>query len=499
MEAYDVAVVGAGVVGAAIARELARYQLSCVLVEAGPDVGAGASKASAALLHTGFDARPGTLEARLVRRGYELLRAFAPEAGIAVEVTGALVVAWTPEQREALPGILQRARAGGVRGVRELRAEELYAREPHLGPGALGGLEVPGEGIACPFSIPLALATQAVQNGVALRLSSPVRNVRQLGDAHELVVPSGSVRARWVVNAAGLLADELDRRFGHEGFTVTPRRGELVVFDKLARPLLRHILLPVPTDRSKGVLVAPTVFGNVLLGPTDQNLRDKRDTSTTAAGIGYLLERGRQVLPPLLQEEVTAIYAGLHAATEHADYQITVYPEQRYACVGGICSTGLTACMAIAEHVAGLLGEAGLPLVPKPELVPVRVPYLGEAGERPYRSAAAIARNPDYGRIVCHCEQVTRGEILDALASPIPPRDLDGLRRRTRVLMGRCQGSYCLAAVTALLAEATGQSAAELLGLAGRGGLPALHPLPAPPAATPRRPLDLTTHLRRQG
>ena len=484
--AYDVAVIGAGVVGAAIARELAGYRLATVLLEGGPDVGAGTSKANTAILHTGFDAKPGTLEARLVRRGYQLLREQAPALGIPIEPVGALLVAWTAEQLALLPGIAERAAANGWPDVRPVSVAELYRREPQLGPGAHGALEVPGEGIICPFTAPLAFATEAVANGVELRLRSPVLGARALDDgSHELTTPAGPLRARWVVNAAGLHSDEVDRWFGHDGFTVTPRRGELVVFDKLARPLLRHILLPVPTAKTKGVLIAPTVFGNVLLGPTAEDLDDRADTASTAAGLSALLAQGRRILPALLDEEVTAVYAGLRAATEHADYQLRVHAAQRYACAGGIRSTGLSASLAIAEHLVAELGAAGLPLEPKAHREQVRMPNLGEAFPRPYRSPEAVAANPDHGRIVCHCERVTRAELLDAIKSLIPPADLDGLRRRTRALMGRCQGFYCTAAVAALFAEATGQPMAAVLGVPGPApGAPGAPSRPAPQPAT---------------
>jgi glycerol-3-phosphate dehydrogenase len=227
------------------------------------------------------------------------------------------------------------------------------------------------------------------------------------------------------------------------------------VFDKLARTLLRSILLPVPTARTKGVLVAPTVYGNVLLGPTAEDVGDRSGTATTAAGLRSLLAAGRRILPGLAAEEVTSTYAGLRAATEHSDYQIRVEAGRRYACAGGIRSTGLSASLGIAEHVAGLLEEAGLVLKPRPgpSASPPVMPYIGEAGVRPYQDAAAIAADPAYGQIVCHCERVSRGEIRDALASPVPPADLGGLRRRTRAGNGRCQGFYCGAAVSRLLGE----------------------------------------------
>ena len=248
---------------------------------------------------------------------------------------------------------------------------------------------------------------------------------------------------------------------------MTPRRGELIVFDKLARPLVNHILLQVPTKVSKGVLVSPTVFGNVMLGPTAEDIPDKTATGSTAAGIAGLCERGKRIVPELMAEEVTAVYVGLRAATEHSDYQINFHPAQRYVCVGGIRSTGLSASMAIAEHVVEGLADAGLALALKDDFRSVRMPNIGEAFPRPYQSAEAIAANPDYGRIVCHCERVTRGEILDATRSPLPARTLDGVRRRTRALLGRCQGFFCAATITHLVAEATGQSVSQLLGLEG--------------------------------
>jgi glycerol-3-phosphate dehydrogenase len=232
---------------------------------------------------------------------------------------------------------------------------------------------------------------------------------------------------------------------------VTPRRGELIVFDKLARGLVNHVLLPVPTEKTKGVLVSPTVYGNVLLGPTADDIDDKTDRSTTEAGLASLMEAGERIIPGLVRQEVTATYVGLRAATQRRDYQLNAHPEQRYVCAGGIRSTGITGSMGIAEWVREALFDAGLELSdPRAEPL-LRMPNIGEFGTRPYQDAELIGRDPDYGRIVCFCERVTRGEIDAALGSRIPPADADGLRRRTRVLMGRCQGFFCGAEVAAAL------------------------------------------------
>ncbi|MFD0368054.1 FAD-dependent oxidoreductase [Streptomyces sp. NPDC127114] len=450
--AYDVTVVGAGVVGCAVARELARFPLRVALVEAADDIGEGSSKANTAILHTGFDAVPGSLEARMVREGGRLLAAYAAETGIPVEPVGALLVAWDEEQLATLPRLADKAGRNGHHGTRPVSAAELYAREPRLGPGALGALEVPGESIVCPWSTPLAYATQAVRSGVDLHLDCRVEKVRPggAGEPHRLVTRRGVLRTRFLVNACGLYADAFDALLGREDFTVTPRRGQLVVFDKFARELVRHILLPVPGALGKGVLIAPTVYGNVMLGPTAEDLADRTATGSTAEGLAALRSQGRRILPDLLDEEVTAVYAGLRAATGAEDYRVAAHPGLRYVTVGGIRSTGLTASLALGRHTVELLADAGLELGPERPLAPVRMPNLGEAFPRPYRDAGLIARDPAYGTIVCHCERVTLGEIRDALASPVPPASLDGLRRRTRARAGRCQGFSCGATVRSL-------------------------------------------------
>src|SRR5918996_1033787 len=365
---------------------------------------------------------------------------------IARELTGALLVAWDDEQRAELLGIVERSRANGYDPIRELDVAELYEREPHLGPGAVAALEVPDEALVCPFTTPLAFATEAVLAGCELRRSTPVTGVQRVPGGFEVQTPDGTLTAGRLVNAAGLGSDEIDRMLGGDSFTVTPRRGELVVFDKLSRPLVRHILLAVPTKVSKGVLVSPTVFGNLMVGPTADDVERKDDTSSTAAGLSHLRREAGRIVPALLGYDVTAVYVGLRAATEHADFQIRF--DDGYACVGGIRSTGLSASMAIAEYVRdGLELSLGSPR----EASSFRMPNLGEATPRPFQRGDLIEEDAEYGRVVCFCERVTRGELRDAMASPVPPVDLDGLRRRTRAHMGRCQGFWCGAHLTALL------------------------------------------------
>lgn len=496
-QVYDVTVVGAGLVGAAIARAFAGYQLSVAVIEARDDVGDGTSKANTAILHTGFDATPGTLESRLVRRGYDLLSAYARDCGIPVEPTGAVLVAWDDEQCAALPGLHAKAEANGYHRTSLLDADEVYAMLPHLGPGVRAGLNVPDESVTCTWTTSLALATDAVRRGAHLLLGAEVLDVAghdvaghddvghddaghrgvaredavhdesgtgvraQDGDPHDawtaIRTTRGIIRTRWLINAAGLGSDHVDRMLGFDRFTITPRKGELLVFDKQSRPLARHIVLPVPTKAGKGVLISPTVYGNLMVGPTAQDIEDRTDTSTTEAGFAFLRDKLAALMPALQDEEVTATYAGLRAATEHVDYVVDVDPTRRYAVAGGIRSTGLTACMAIAEHIVGLVQATGLlTMRTRNDLpAPPAMPNLGEAFLRPYQDADRIAADPAYGSIICFCERVTAGEIRDALTATVAPTTLGGLRRRTRAMNGRCQGFFCGAQVRAML-EAAG-------------------------------------------
>ena len=446
---YDVAIIGAGVVGTAIARELSKHNVSIAVIDAHSDVGDGTSKANTAILHTGFDMVPGSLESKLVARGYHLLRDYARETGIAVEELGALLVAWNQEEHDNLAKLQAKAVENGYKDSVIISAGDVYAREPHLGPGALGALYVPGEWIIDPWTPIVAFATQAKLAGADILLSTAVTGVT-VGAHNTLHTTNGDISAHHVINAAGLYSDEIDGAFGIKDFTVIPRRGELMVFDKLSRTLISHVILPVPSSMGKGVLVSPTVFGNIMLGPTAQNLEDKTDSGSSEDGLKFLREKGSKIAPELLDEEITAIYAGLRASTEHSDFQIRSH-ENKYITVGGIRSTGLTASMAIAEHVKELLVNSGLSLGAEKALPAITMPNLGEAFTRPYQDEKAIAEKSGYGEIICHCERATRQEVIDALESPLPPTTLGGLGRRTRAGLGRCQGFYCHSELRKLL------------------------------------------------
>jgi L-2-hydroxyglutarate oxidase LhgO len=468
-QVYDIAIIGAGAVGSAIARELSRYNLKIALIESNPDVGMGTSKASTAIWHTGYDAKPNSLESKLLKRSYQLMDKYLIEANIAHERIGGLLIAWNQEQFETLPTLLEQAHENGDTDVRLISAQEIYEREPNINQGALGGLYVPGEGILCTFSVPLAFAYQAVENGVELFLNFEVEKVRpQTVDGRRHTAVSGqrsenlyvieskekTITTKYIVNAAGLFADEINAQVGKTSFKVMPRRGQLIIFDKLARPLVNHVLLPVPTSKTKGVLISPTVYGNILLGPTAEDLDDKTAIETTQNGLNFILDKAREILPSLLDEEITATYSGLRAATEFSDYQIEMDAEKRFLTLGGIRSTGISGAMGIAEYGVELLRDAGLVLKLKDDFKTIKMPTIGQASIRPHQDEKMIQENSSYAEMVCHCERVSRGELIDAMNAVIPATTLDGLRRRTRASQGRCQGFNCHAKLNVILSEA---------------------------------------------
>nr|WP_300147560.1 NAD(P)/FAD-dependent oxidoreductase [Propionicimonas sp.] len=451
---YDVVVIGAGAIGSAVARDLAGTSNRVALIEARGDVCEGTSKANTALLCTGFDAKPNSLESRLYSRGYELMMKYCEETGIAVDRCGGVLVAWDEEQAATLPQLQAEAELNGYMESRILSSSEVYALLPELGHGVTAGLEVPGESIIDPWSVPLACATDAVSRGADLHLNCRVESIQVGAEVTTLSTSSGDITTRWVVNSAGLGGDVIDRFYGYDRIHLFPRRGELLVFDKLSASIAPKIVLAVPSKVTKGVLISPTVFGNVMLGPNAEIIEDREDTSTTRDGFDFILEKGRRVFPQLMEEEVTAAYAGLRAGHDQKDCLVERDSAQRYVITAAF-RAGLTFALSVAELVHQLLGESDLDMSYRPSLpAPVRVPPLGAKQLRPYEDDVLIAQDSAYGEVVCFCERVTRGEIRDACHSLIPARDQGGLRRRTRVMNGRCQGFFCGAAVKAILDEA---------------------------------------------
>lgn len=432
----DVAIIGAGVVGCAVARKFALAGAKVVVLEQGPDILNGASKANSGILHTGFDALPSSLESQLVRVGRQEYLEIRASLNLPLLTTGALVCAWNPLEVEKLESILVQGRANEVEGLQLLGGLEARKTMPALSDRLLAALEVQGEYVIDPWSAPLAYITQAVALGAQLLCGTELLQ-GSFDGRWSLRTSSGTIEAHAVINAAGLYGDIVDQRLGFNAeFQIRPRKGQFVVLDKAGFRHVPRIVLPVPSELTKGIVVCPTAFGNVLIGPTAEEQEDRSRATVETGTLKALLQRGAQLVPALANIPVTAVYAGLRPATESKDYRILVRPDQRAITLGGIRSTGLSSALGLAQYALELHAGLGGSLTPPPDRACVQVPNLAETRPRDWQC-------PDHGEIVCHCELVTRREIEAALRSSLPPGDFSGLRRRTRAGMGRCQGFYC--------------------------------------------------------
>ncbi|MGF6178791.1 NAD(P)/FAD-dependent oxidoreductase [Ensifer sp. 4252] len=435
-DCFDVAVIGAGVVGCAVARRFALAGARVVLIEKGPDILSGASKANSAILHTGFDAPAESLELQLVRAGRQEYLEIRESLNLPLIKTGALVCAWNPLEAAKLEAIEAQGRKNSICELKLLTSAEARKSMPGLAENLVAALEVEGEHVIDPWSAPLAYLTQALALGAVFLRNADLLNGRFDGE-WTLKTSAVTVVARSVVNAAGLYGDVVDKRLGFEPeFQIRPRKGQFVVLDKAAFRYVPRIVLPVPTEITKGIVVCPTAFGNVLVGPTAEEQDDRVRATVEKDTLQALLKRGSQIVPALTGMPVTAVYAGLRPATEKKDYRVYCRPKQRAITLGGIRSTGLSAALGLAQHALELHGTFGIAFAPPTDAPRVGVPNLAETEERDWR-------RPDHGEIVCHCELVTMREIEATFGSSVPPGDFGGLRRRTRAGMGRCQGYYC--------------------------------------------------------
>jgi len=442
---FDVAVIGGGVVGCAMARRFTLEGARVVLVERGTDILSGASKGNSAILHTGFDAPPGSVELACMQEGYREYLEIHRRMNLPLLETGALVVAWSEEDLARLDAIVSQAHANGVTDVMRIDGRELQAREPALARSALAAVRVPGEHLIDPWSAPLGYLRQAVLHGAQVRLGTEILAGDFDGEFWTLRAASGELKARTVINCAGLFGDTLEERLlGEAAFRIQPRKGQFVVYDKAAAKLIGHIILPVPNERTKGIVFTRTIFGNLLVGPTAEEQDDRVHAGVESQTLQYLMDAAQARIPGLTGMPVTATYAGLRPASDKKEYRIRDLPERHWITVGGIRSTGLTAALGIARHIHRLYADrqshAALSNLQWPQL-----PSLAEHLPRDWQQ-------PGYGEIVCHCEMVTEREIRQALDAPLPPGDFGGLKRRTRACMGRCQGFYCGARVAELSA-----------------------------------------------
>ncbi len=444
-EVFDVAVIGGGVVGCGIFREFALGGAKTLLVEAQNDILEGASKGNSAILHTGFDAPEGSLELECIRSGYEEYLKIKDELGLSFKNTSAVVVAWNDEQLEKLDAIREKGFRNGVKELDMLDSLQLHSREPNLSDKALGAILVRGESLIDPWRAPLAYLKQGIAAGGKTAFSHKVTGGHNTGEYWELETDRGILRAKTVINTAGLYGDVIDRIKGSEDFKIIPRKGQFVIFDKTAYDLIKTIILPVPTKITKGVVVTPTAFGNILVGPTAEDQESRTDSSTVEETLESLLQKAYEIVPKLREHNITATFAGLRPASDKPEYRVMVNDEGNWITVGGIRSTGLTASLGLAKHIWKLhdkkYKQADIPIV--------QTPNISEFDTRDYE-------REDYGRIVCHCERVTEREIRDALSGEAAAGTWGGLKRRTRAGMGRCQGFNCAADVAEIIEDMQG-------------------------------------------
>ena len=472
---YDVAVIGAGVIGTSTARELSRYALKTVVLEKDSDVSAGTSKANSGLVHAGYDPLPGTLKAKYNMLGQRMFDNLAKELDFHFIRNGALVIIRDKSDLPALEELQARGEANGLNDLRIVHDNELRVLEPNLHEDICAALLVPSAGIVSPYEMAIALAENAAQNGTEFMLNCQVENITKEKEHFSIQTTRGLIEARVIVNAAGVYSDKINNMLSARKLAITPRRGEYCLLDKSEGALVRHTIFQLPTKMGKGVLVTPTTDGNLLVGPTSENIADKDDVSTTRDGLAEVLAQGGNILKQLPTSKIITSFSGLRASLVSDDFVVEEAPDvPGLINLCGIDSPGLTAAPAIGEEAAGLVVRR-LGAVKKDDFNPYRKAI------RPFRDMtaeerkAAINENPDYGHIICRCESVTKAEIIAALTSPLAVNNLDAIKRRTRAGMGRCQGGFCWMRLLHIVADECGINLMEVTKSGGQSNI-LIHP-----------------------
>ena len=457
---YDVAIIGCGVTGAACAYTLSKYDVSVLVLERENDVAMGATRANSAVFHAGFDPEPGTLMAKLNVRGAELGRKICQELDVLYKMNGALVLSFGEQDDRTLRTLMDRGTKNGVRDLGLLDRGQTLRLEPNLSPQVTGALYAPTSAITDPWDLALAMAETAVLNGADVRLNSGVSSIERGDGGYVLYTSSGRYEARFIVSAAGVDCVNVHDMICEHDYDVRPTRGEYFLFDKSEGRMVSSTVFQTPGAKGKGVLVLPTVHGNLLAGPNAVLSDEPHRVGTTPAGMEEVRAGALRSVPGLNFGKVIRTFAGMRANTDRGDFMIRV-AAPGFIEAGGIKSPGLTAAPAVAEMVAELLGEAGLTLREKGVFVP-RGKKTRIAGMSPEEISRAAAVDPLYARVICRCETITEGEIMDAIRSPIPPASVDAMKRRAGTGMGRCQGGFCGPRVLDILSRATGRDALDI-------------------------------------
>ena len=453
---FEFAVVGAGVIGGMVARELTKYTDSVCILEKGSDVALGATRANSAIVHAGYDAKEGSLKARMNVRGSKMMAEVCRQLGVKYKNNGSLVVGFNEEDEKTLTELCERGKTNGVDGVRVIYREELLGLEPNIGDDVTVALYAPTGAIVCPYELCMAAVGNAMDNGATLKTSFEVKSIEAASEGYKLASASGDeVYAKWVINCAGLYSDEVSAMVGEDSFTIRPRRGEYMLLDREVGGHISHTVFRCPSKMGKGVLVSPTVDGNLLVGPTAEDIDDKEDTKTTAAGLAQVRALASAQVARIDFSKVITSFTGLRSTGSTGDFVIGI-PKPNFVNAAGIESPGLSSAPAIAEYIASLIFDAGYNATAREDFVGTRRPMHFFSSLSIEEKNALIKERPEYAHVVCRCETVTEGEILDAIRTNPRPTDVDGVKRRTRASMGRCQGGFCSPYIIELLAKEMG-------------------------------------------
>ena len=464
---FDVVVIGAGVVGGLVARELARYELSVCILEKCSDVALGATRANSAIVHAGYDAKEGSLKAKLNVQGSKMMESVAEELGVKYKRNGSLVVGFNDEDRATLEELCKRGEENGVEGLRVLDRRDVLALEPNIGDGVTVALHAPTGAIVCPYELCMAAVGSAMDNGAELKRNFKVEKIEKCDGGFVVSSDNESVEAKFIINCAGVYSDDVARLVGDDSFDVHPRRGEYLLLDRECGGHITHTVFRCPSKMGKGVLVSPTVDGNLLVGPTAEDIEDKTDKKTTAEGLATVRALAGEQVKGINFAKVITSFTGLRSVGSTGDFIINM-PTYGFINAAGIESPGLSSAPAIAEYIASMLADVGFEAELREDFVAERRPahYFSEMTVE--EKNELIKERPEFAHVICRCETITEGEILDAIRTNPKPTDVDGVKRRTRATMGRCQGGFCSPYIIELLAREMGVDYTEVTKFGGK-------------------------------
>ena len=463
---FDFVVIGAGVIGGMVARELTKHSESVCIVEKGSDVSLGATRANSAIVHAGYDAKEGSLKAMLNVRGSQMMENVCSDLGVKYKRNGSLVVGFNEDDEKTLMELCNRGNKNGVEGVRVIYRDEILALEPNIGDGVTSALYAPTGAIVCPYELCMASIGNAMDNGAALKLNFEVSSIEKIDDGYIVYSDNDSVSAKYVINCAGVHADDISKMVGDNSFDIRPRKGEYMLLDREVGDHISHTIFRCPSKMGKGVLVSPTVDGNLLVGPTAVDIDDKNDTTTTMEGLATVRSLSAEQVKNIDFSKVITSFSGLRATGSTGDFIINM-PMAGFVNVAGIESPGLSSAPAIGEYVVSMLIDSGFDGKLRDGFIQKRRPMHFFSELSVEEKNQLIKDRPEYAHIVCRCERITEGEIVDAIRTNPRPTDIDGVKRRTRSTMGRCQGGFCTPYIIEILAREMGVDYLEVTKFGG--------------------------------